>query len=360
VIKGGSIILGDGVTPGAGSIFGNVTFTNSMVSDTYRSLVLNRPDNFTFSGNIIGGVTNPPALANAGQVVQNGTNVTTLTGNNTYLGGTVVSNGVLQVGNGGTSGSIGTGDATVWSTLVFNRADNATFTGGITGTGAMVQAGAGILMLTGVNTCTGPLIASNGTLVATSVGGDLDVSGGTITPTGVGSVGTLNVVGAMNISAGTVLVSLNEALSPSNSVFSVTGGITNTGGKLKLVNFGPTLTVGDKFAIFNQAVTGGAAMTIVSPGGYTFTNNLALDGSVTVTSASPPGLETITATRSGANLNLSWPAPWTGMRLQSQTNTLRQGLRGTWFFIPGTDLSNNYTTGLMTQSNMCVFYRLVP
>jgi hypothetical protein len=79
-----------------------------------------------------------------------------------------------------------------------------------------------------------------------------------------------------------------------------------------------------------------------------------------VTNIVAPGAISITAARAGANLNLSWPAAWTGMRLQSQTNTIRTGLKGNWFFIPGTELSNSYSTGLTTQSNTCVFYRLVP
>ena len=363
-IGGGAIIMGDN-TNASGSLNGNVMFTNSIINETYRSLVFQRPDPYTFSGNIIGGVTNPPALGNAGAVVQNSTNTLTLTGNNTYPAGTIVSNGVLQVGNGGTSGSIGTGLATVWGTLTFNRGDSYTFGGGITGTGTVVQAGAGVLTLTSSNAVTGPTIVNNGTLAATSAGCDLNVSGGTVTAGAVGSVSTFNVGTNMNISSGTVLVSLNTSLAQSNTVFSVTNGaVTASGGTLRLVNFGPALTVGDKFTIFastNAGVIGGGAMTIVSPGGYTFANNLAVDGSVTVTAVAAPGSETITAARSGGNVNLSWPAGWTGMRLQSKTNTLSQGVNpGTWFYIPGTELGNTYSSALLIRSNTCVFYRLVP
>ena len=371
-INGGSIILGtwtnlDGSVFGVGgTISGNVTFGASAVNDTFRSLIFNHIDNYTFGGNIIGGVTNPPALANAGTVVQWGSNVLTLTGNNTYLAGTIVSNGVLQVGNGGTSGTIGTGVATVWSQLSFNRADNYTFGGGITGTGTVVQAGAGILTITSSNAVTGPTIASNGTLVVSMSGGDLDVSGGTVTAGGVGTVGTLNVGTNMNIVAGTVLATLNTSLAQSNTLFQATNGaVIATGGTLKLINVGPALTVGEKFTIFastNAGVTGGGSITIVSPGGYTFANNLATDGSVTVTAVTAPGSPTITAARAGANVNLSWPAAWTGMHLQAQTNTLRGGLQtgGIWFNIPGTDLSNTYSSALLIRSNTAVFYRLVP
>ena len=44
-----------------------------------------------------------------------------LTGENTYTGGTKINRGILQVGNGGASGSLGTGDMVNNGSLVFNR-----------------------------------------------------------------------------------------------------------------------------------------------------------------------------------------------------------------------------------------------
>jgi len=46
------------------------------------------------------------AIDGAGALTKLGTGVLTLTGANTYSGGTTISAGTLQVGNGGTSGSI--------------------------------------------------------------------------------------------------------------------------------------------------------------------------------------------------------------------------------------------------------------
>ena len=45
-----------------------------------------------------------------------------LTGANTYTGGTTISAGTLQIGNGGTTGSIA-GNVTDNGTLVFNRSE---------------------------------------------------------------------------------------------------------------------------------------------------------------------------------------------------------------------------------------------
>jgi hypothetical protein len=68
---------------------------------------------------------------------------------------------------------------------------------------------------------------------------------------------------------------------------------------------------------------------------------------------------TITSSVVGNQLNLSWPASWTGgVHLQSQTNTLAVGIANNWVTIPGTDLSNTYSTPI-NKTNPTVFYRLI-
>jgi autotransporter-associated beta strand protein len=363
-ILGGGIVLGDnGTTPFGGSIVGNIFLTNDYVHNTFgvppnnyvpATITFNRADDFTFSGNIVGD----------GNLIQLGSGTLTLTGANTYTNGTTITAGTLQLGNGGTSGSAGTRNIVDNSVLVFNRSDNATFNNLISGSGSVVQYGSGTVTLNATNTYVGSTTVSNGTLVisglgspgTSSVGGDLNMFGGTLFSGSVGSVVTMNVAGNMAFATGTVVASINRSLSPSNSLFSVTGTITNTAGTLKLLNSGPQLVmIGDKFNIFNQGVTNGAAVTIVSPG-FTVSNNLAVDGSVTVTAVQP--VPTITSSASGGQLNLSWPASWTGgVHLQSQTNRVTVGLSNNWFTIPGTDAGNSYST-TMIKSN-CVFYRLV-
>jgi autotransporter-associated beta strand protein len=80
-----------------------------------------------------------------------------------------INNGVLIVGAGGTTGSL-SGNVTNNGFLSFNRSDDVTFGGRISGTGSLIKLGAGTLALTGANTYSGPTNINAGTLRA--VGGN--------------------------------------------------------------------------------------------------------------------------------------------------------------------------------------------
>ena len=102
----------------------------------------------------------------------------TLTGENTYTGGTTIKDGVLSIGNGGTSGSV-KGDIVNNGALDFNRSDNLTYDGNISGTGLLGKQGAGTLELTGVNTYSGGTLINEGTLKGNIADNtDLDIVSG--------------------------------------------------------------------------------------------------------------------------------------------------------------------------------------
>ena len=75
------------------------------------------------------------------------------------------SNGTLQIGNGGSSGTLGAGAVTDNGSLVFNRSDSYPVPNSINGTGSLTQAGSGTLTLSGTNTYTGGTSVTNGLLV---------------------------------------------------------------------------------------------------------------------------------------------------------------------------------------------------
>ena len=286
-INGGGIILGDGITYGAGSIVGNVVMTNFSVAagnPSASSLGFNRPDDYTFSGNITG----------AGSVVQSGFATVTLLGTNTYTAGTTVNQGTLQLGNGGTSGTVGGGNMTINGTLVFNHSDDIVFTNDIGGSGQLIQGGSGTLTLF-TNTFIGTISVTNGTLIVNGDNGSLysEVAAGTLGGTGnftagqvvmdagttlspgaaPAEVGTLTFSATLSIS-GNLAIDLNKSLVQSNDFVASPLGVFNYGtGTVTVYNRGPYLKAGDKFYLFDQPVQGGATMTVTGAGA-TWANNL--------------------------------------------------------------------------------------
>ena len=66
-----------------------------------------------------------------------GTGGLVLLGANTYSGGTTISSGLLQIGNNGTTGTLGAGPVADGGTLMYYRTDSQTWSNSITGTGAL-------------------------------------------------------------------------------------------------------------------------------------------------------------------------------------------------------------------------------
>ena len=77
---------------------------------------------------------------------------------------TTISAGTLQIGQGGTTGTLGTGNVINNAVLAFNRSDSITYGGAISGTGVLQQNGNGTTILTGTSTYTGGTTIAAGTL----------------------------------------------------------------------------------------------------------------------------------------------------------------------------------------------------
>lgn len=127
----------------------------------------------------------------------------TLTGNSTYTGGTTVSAGTLQLGNGGTAGMVGSGDVAISSgaTLVTNRSDSFSINNNITGAGSLIvsnASGGSTTLTSSANTYSGGTTVSSGTLMFTNVSGSATGSG-TVT---VAASATLAGTGSIAPAAG--------------------------------------------------------------------------------------------------------------------------------------------------------------
>ncbi|PLK24679.1 hypothetical protein C0V72_05220 [Porphyrobacter sp. TH134] len=105
-------------------------------------------------------------IAGSGGLTKNGSGTFTLTGANTYSGTTTITGGVLQVGDGGTSGSLGSGVIVNNAVLAINRSDTVILANAITGRGMLVQDGPGTTRLAGINTYTGGTLINRGRLVS--------------------------------------------------------------------------------------------------------------------------------------------------------------------------------------------------
>ncbi len=100
-------------------------------STTGRVLRLKGTGTGTINGIIADG-TNP---ANKLSIVKEDAGTWILNGNDTFSNGSTISGGVLQVGNGGSTGSLGLGNVVNQASLVFNRGTNFTFSRIISGAG---------------------------------------------------------------------------------------------------------------------------------------------------------------------------------------------------------------------------------
>lgn len=106
-------------------------------------------------------------------LTKNGTGTQILTANSSYTGGTTIADGVLQLGNNGTAGSIVGSVSLSGSTaaLVINRSNAYSFTGTITGVGDVRHVGTGTTTLSTNNTYSGKTEILAGTLLLTGTSG---------------------------------------------------------------------------------------------------------------------------------------------------------------------------------------------
>jgi autotransporter-associated beta strand protein len=236
---------------------------------------------------------------------------------------------VLQVGNGVSNGTLGTGAVTNNASLVFNRLSALSVGVVISGTGSVTQAGPGALTFTNANTYMGDTLVNAGTLtlsgsgsfansptISLATGTLLSVgsvssganhngsrfalaSGQTLKGTGTvsgnmavrngatlapgGSIGTLNTGSVTIDSGGTLALELDIGGTPDADLLNVTGtSVVITGATLNLtlsnVTPGPDKTFLVLANDFSDAITGTFASITGLPVGYLATLDYAYSG----------------------------------------------------------------------------------
>jgi autotransporter-associated beta strand protein len=146
------------------------------------------------------------SVAGSATLLKQGAGLLIVSTDNTNAGATTVEAGAIQVGEGGATGSLGTGGVTLaaGTTLTFNRTGTLTVPGSITGTGEIIKNGSGTVTLLGANTITGTTTINAGRLELNDLGGGGDLNSGLIV---VNNGGTFAFGGAGNpdLPAGTVV-----------------------------------------------------------------------------------------------------------------------------------------------------------
>jgi autotransporter-associated beta strand protein len=239
-----------GTTVNAGTLRGTTASLQGNITNDAK-VEFDQNSDGTFAGVING----------SGGLAKSGSGIVTLTGPNSYSGGTTVNAGTLK----GTTSSL-QGEITNYGNIEFDQNTNGTYTGTVYGSGALVKSGTGIVTLTALNAYSGGTTVNGGTLRGTtdSLQGNitnnahveyLQTTDGTYagTMTGSGSLvkegsATLTLAGPNSYTGGTTV---NDGLLQGDAT-SLQGDITN-----------------NAHVTFDQAADGTYAGVISGTGGLT-------------------------------------------------------------------------------------------
>jgi autotransporter-associated beta strand protein len=266
-------------------------------------------------------------ISGSGGLSKNGSATLFLANNNTYNGSTVVSGGTLALYGNGADGSIS-------SSVNININSGAT------------------LDVSGRSDKT-LLLASGQTLLGSgAINGILNASASSIVAPGATSTNTGSLTVSSNATLqGTTLLKLNAAASTNDQLgaFAITYG-----GSLTVTNFSGAITNGQTFQLFvasNGIYNAGsfASVTLPTAAGLTWTNNLAVNGSITAgVASSQPAQPFITGVQlSGNSLVISGTNGTAGQMFEVLSSTDLTVPLTNWTSIS----TNTFTTGNFSVTN---------
>jgi autotransporter-associated beta strand protein len=223
-------------------------------------------------------------------LTKNGAAKLTITTGNTNTGTTTINAGTVEIGNGGTTGWMGSGAVVNNAALVFNRSNNITVANQISGTGSVTKLGAGTMTVTTDHSYAGGTTISAGALhvgqqtTTGSLGTGAIVNDGVLRLNRADGTNPYAYTFANEISGtGSLIVGQNVAGSSSfDAVVTLTGNnsfagnITVFSGGLKILN-AAALGTGSKAVILTNGTNGrpqfyldGSAGNITVPADISF------------------------------------------------------------------------------------------
>ena len=318
----------------------NVTFDTNGAS--YPSVVLSAPvypssvtvnadSDYTFTTTANGGLYGMTGIS------KQGAGNLFLDVNNSYSGPTVIQGGNLQVGVGGTRGTIGSGVVTNNAGLTFDRTDSISVNNTIVGTGSLTNLGSGTVTLSGNNSFQGSLSVNAGAVTLANS----QALGQSTNVLVAGSVGGAGITGTRLALGGGVNVSANVTLSFMNAFAGSTGTRCNlyTSGGSNSWNGPITITDNSDNIIALASDASGALLNINGPiTGPFFTGQLIMRG--TGGSGVLGGTVNLPAGRLNKTDNSTWTITSTGNSWAS--TDLAQGIlrMGANSALPGSVILN--------------------
>ncbi len=273
--------------------------------DTTGLFVGERVAGTTASGAFITGISGTTVTLNASTTVATGSTSITFggaggLGTNTATGVQVAGGATLQIGNGGTSGSLMAGQGILNSgAVILNRSDDITFANVIsgnnimTGYGTLAKQGAGKATLTGGNSYLGGTTISAGTLsisslangaVASNIGSSSNAASNLVL-----DGGTLQYTGAAQITDRLFTLTNNggaiDASSASNAALTLnnTGAVAFSGsGARTLILTGTSTGANTLAAVIGTGAGGATSVTKTGTGTWTLSGTNTYAGPTTI------------------------------------------------------------------------------
>ncbi len=238
-----------------------------------------------FRGMIIDHITGSGLIA----VTKMGTGTITLSGTNSFTGGTLIVGGALQMGDGTSANGAVIGGITNNAELAFANPFDQNYSNTISGSGVVMKTGSGTLTFSGTNTYTGGTTISGGTL---QLGNGMSRNG--VVTNNIVNNGTLVFANPLDQSYSNIvsglgaLVKLGAGKLTLSQVHSYTGNTAIGSGTLALVSFG-SLSSSALIAISNGAaldVSGRVGQTLTISSGQALTGGGSILGKLNAVAGS--------------------------------------------------------------------------